>query len=171
MIAAISARTSTRLGEALYCKWGCRHTAAHAGGRAGRSGSANEGVVDAAVEEKGHAIAIAAPHQCPHLEWPAKGRNDLQAYDGAELQGRARGQLRPMGADVDDLAGVAMRHCFDYHGPRHPGSVMLASISRHRVSHEVDTRQLACRKAYRHERAQLARRFDTTARFDVSASE
>jgi hypothetical protein len=101
-------------------------------------------VVNAAPEEEGHAIGIKAPHQRPHLEWPSEGRDDLQAHDCSELQGRASGHFRSMGADVYDLTGVAIRSRFDYYRPRNARSVVLASIPRRLVSHEVDTWQLAC---------------------------
>jgi hypothetical protein len=112
--------------------------------RAGWSGGANIGMVDAAAEQEGHPVGIEAPHQRADPEGSASGRDDLQPHHDAGLQRRARHDLRPVDADIDDLAGVAVGLRLDDDRPRDPRAGMLTSIARRRLSHGQGATQLAC---------------------------
>jgi len=94
-------------------------------------------MMDAAREEEGHSIRIKAPHQCPDTQRCSVRRDDLQPHDAPGPEPRAGHDFRSMVADVHDLAGIALGPRFDHHGPRDPGSGMLASIPRRRADHRL----------------------------------
>lgn len=85
-------------------------------------------MMDAVGEEEGHPIRIQAPHQGSDTQRCSVRRDDLQPHDAPGLKPRVGHDFRAMVADVENLAGIALRPRFNHHGPRNPGPGVLASI-------------------------------------------
>ena len=94
-------------------------------------------MMDAAREEEGHSIRIEAPHQRPDTQRCSVWRDDLQPHNAPGPEPGAGHDFRAMVADVHNLAGIALGSRFDHHGPRDPGSWMLAPIPRRLADHRL----------------------------------
>jgi len=86
-------------------------------------------MLEIACEEQRHSAGIDPPHQGPGMERRPFRRDKSKPNPRTALEGHLGADLRPLRADVHRLTRMATGPHLDEHGPRDPGSRILAALA------------------------------------------